>query len=253
MNFADPADVDRVRRFWNAPRMATRPGLKAVELFDAMLDGRVKALWVLGTNPAVSMSRAERVRAALAACPFVAVSDCWPTDTTRFAEVVLPAAGWSEKDGTVTNSERCISRQRAFRAPPGEARQDWWTLSEVARRMGWQAALAYRCPADIFREHAGLSAFENEHPARRIFDIGALSDLSDDDYERLPPVRWPLPRGTSAPWSSAKRLFGDGRGFATSDGRALSCPRRTDRLRCPRTINGRSCSIPDACATNGTR
>src|SRR5439155_934926 len=81
------ADIDRVRRFWNAPRIATRPGLKAVELFDAVLDGRVKALWILGTNPAASMSRAARVRQALAACPFVVVTDCWPTDTTRFADV----------------------------------------------------------------------------------------------------------------------------------------------------------------------
>ena len=122
MSFADPADIDRVRRFWQAPRMATKPGLKAVELFDAALDGNVKALWILNTNPAVSMPRAGRVRAALGACPFVAVSDCWATDTTCFADVVLPAAAWGEKDGTVTNSERCISRQRAFRPPPGEAR-----------------------------------------------------------------------------------------------------------------------------------
>ena len=220
MNFADPADVDRVRRFWRSPRMATRPGLKAVELFDAVLDGKIKALWILNTNPAVSMPRAARVRSALGACPFVAVSDCWPTDTTRFAEVVLPAAAWGEKDGTVTNSERCISRQRAFQSPPGEAQPDWWMLAEVARRMGWQSAFAYRGPAEIFREHAALSAFENEPPNRRIFDIGALSELSDESYERLPPCCWPLPRGTPEPWSGAKRLFGDGRGFATSDGRA---------------------------------
>src|SRR6202034_1541095 len=121
MSFANPHDIDRVRRFWSAPRVATRPGLKAVELFDAVLDGAVKALWILNTNPAVSMPRAGRVRAALGACPFVVVSDCWPTDTTCFADIVLPAAAWGEKDGTVTNSERCISRQRAFRAPPGEA------------------------------------------------------------------------------------------------------------------------------------
>jgi assimilatory nitrate reductase catalytic subunit len=118
MSFDKPAHLDRVRRFWDAPRLARRPGLKAVDLFDAVLDGRIKALWVLGTNPAASMPQAGRVRAALAGCPFVAVSDCWPSDTTRFAHVVLPAAGWGEKDGTVTNSERCISRQRAFRAPP---------------------------------------------------------------------------------------------------------------------------------------
>src|SRR5258706_4068847 len=144
------------------------------------------------------MPRAERVRAALAACPFVVVSDCWPTDTTRFADVVLPAAGWGEKDGTVTNSERCISRQRAFRAPPGEARPDWWMLSEMARWMGWRDAFPYRRAADIFREHAALSAFENGGSSRRGFDIRALSDLSDDAYNQLPPVRLPLVRPASA-------------------------------------------------------
>ncbi len=220
MSFASEGDVDRVRRFWKAPRMATRPGLKAVELFDAVRDGRVKALWILGTNPAASMPRAGRVREALASCPFVVVSDCWPTDTTRFADVVLPASGWGEKDGTVTNSERCISRQRAFLAPPGEARPDWWMITEVARRMGWEAAFPYRCPADIFREHAMLSAFENCGTSRRVFDIGALSELSDAAYDRLPPVWWPLARGTSTPWANAKRLFGDGERFPTDDGRA---------------------------------
>jgi assimilatory nitrate reductase catalytic subunit len=220
MTFAEEADVDRVRRFWNAPRMATRPGLKAVDLFDAVLDGKVKALWILSTNPAVSMPRAERVRAALGACPLVVVSDCWPTDTTRFAEITLPAAAWGEKNGTVTNSERCISRQRPFRSAPGDARPDWWMLADVARRMGWPQAFAYRNPAEIFREHAALSAFENDGPRQRLFDIGALAALSDEHYDRLPPVRWPLPRDAPTPWSRPKRLFGDGRGFASADGRA---------------------------------
>ncbi len=224
MSFADPADIDRVRRFWKSPRVAGAPGLKAVDLFDAVLDGKVKALWILGTNPAVSMPRAERVRAALSQCPFVAVSDCWESDTTRLAEIVLPAATWGEKDGTVTNSERCISRQRAFRPPPGQARPDWWMLAEVARRMGWHAAFGYSKPAEIFREHARLSAFENGAGSRRIFDIGALAELSDEDYECLPPTYWPLPRGTCEPWSSVKRLFGDGSGFATPDGRARLVP-----------------------------
>jgi assimilatory nitrate reductase catalytic subunit len=224
MSFTDPADVDRVGRFWNAPRMATRPGLKAVEMFDAVLDGKIKALWILSTNPAVSMPRAGRVRAALDACPFVVVSDCWATDTTRFADVLLPAAGWSEKDGTVTNSERCISRQRAFRRPPGEAQPDWWMLAEMARRMGWRTAFAYRHAAEIFREHAALSAFENQAPKRRIFDIGALASLSDEDYDRLTLLHWPCARGTLESGSHTQRLFGDGTGFVTPDGRARFVP-----------------------------
>jgi assimilatory nitrate reductase catalytic subunit len=224
MSFADAADVDRLRRFWNAPRMATRPGLKAVDLFDALIDRKVKALWIIGTNPAASMPRAERVRAALGACPFVAVSDCWPTDTTSFADVVLPAAAWGEKDGTVTNSERCISRQRAFRPAPGDARPDWWMLTELARRMGWPAAFAYTKPADVFREHAALSAFENDGPKRRLFDIGALADVSDGDYETLAPTRWPLRRSAPQSCADGARLFGDGKGFSTPDGRARFVP-----------------------------
>ena len=213
----EPEAVDRVSRFWNASRVVERPGLKAIDLFEAAGDGRVRALWILGTNPAASMPRAELVREALAACRFVAVSDCWPTDTTRFADVVLPATTWGEKDGTVTNSERRISRQRAFRTPPGEARPDWWALSQAARRMGWGRAFAYRGPADIFREHAALSTFENG--GRRLFDIGALAALSDAEYDRLTPVQWPLPRGHKC---GTARVAA----FATADGRARCVPTR---------------------------
>jgi len=220
MTFTD-ADIDRVRRFWNAPRPAIRPGLKAVELFDAVLDGRIKALWILGTNPADSMPRAGRVREALDVCPFVVISDCWPTDTTRCADVILPAAGWGEKDGTVTNSERRISRQRAFRPPPGQAKPDWWMLSEVARRMGWDSAFAYRSPADIFREHAALSDFEND--GQRLFNIGALATLSDAEYDRLEPVQWPLRQAGGLPLGTS-RLFGASSAFPTVDGKARFVP-----------------------------
>ena len=106
MGFESPADVDRVARFWRAPNIARRGGLKAVDLFQAAGDGRIKALWIMGTNPAASMPDAGRVRAALRACDFVAVSDVARTDTTRYADVLLPAAAWGEKDGMVTNSER---------------------------------------------------------------------------------------------------------------------------------------------------
>jgi assimilatory nitrate reductase catalytic subunit len=212
-----PGDVDRVRRFWNAPDIATEPGLKAVELFDAVADGRVKAVWIAATNPADSMPRAGHVREALAKCPLVIVSDAWPTDTTRLAHVVLPAASWAEKSGTVTNSERRISRQRAFRAPPGEARPDWWMFAQIGRRMGWTDAFAYESPAEIFREHAQLSAFENG--GRRIFDIGGLADIEDDAYDGLEPVQWPYPKSGDR----GGRLFARG-GFPTDDGRARMVP-----------------------------
>src|SRR3984957_13024512 len=169
MRFEDPADRAALRGFWNAPALAPKPGLKAVDMFDAVADGRVKAIWIVATNPAASMPRASKARAALAGCDFVVVSDCWDTDTTALAHVVLPAAGYGEKDGTVTNSERMISRQRAFRPPPGEARPDWWHFAEVARRMGWRDAFAWTSAAGVFREHAALSGHANG--GRRVFDI----------------------------------------------------------------------------------
>jgi assimilatory nitrate reductase catalytic subunit len=219
MNFDEPTDVDRVSRFWRAPNIATRPGMKAVEMFEAVHDGRIKAIWIAATNPAVSMPRAGRVREALERCPFVVVSDCWPTDTTALADVVLPAAAWAEKDGVVTNSERRISRQRAFRAPPGQAKPDWWMFAQVGRRMGWPEAFRYAGAASIFREHAALSAFEND--GRRLFDIGALAELDDELYDRLAPTQWPCPKPGFG--RSPQRLFARG-GFMTPDGRARMAP-----------------------------
>lgn len=200
-------NVARVGRFWGSDRVAGKPGLKAVDLFDAVGDGRIKALWIMGTNPAVSLPDAGKVRAALAACPFVVVSDVIAdTDTTRFAHVRLPAAAWGEKDGTVTNSERMVSRQRGFMAMPGETRPDWWALAQVAQRMGFAASFDWDGPAAIFREHAALTAFEND--GARKLDLGHLADISDADYAALEPARW-----------GGARLFGDGR-YSTADGRA---------------------------------
>jgi assimilatory nitrate reductase catalytic subunit len=207
-------ETDRVARFWDASSIARKEGLKAVDMFRAVADGRVKALWVMGTNPAVSMPDAGRVRAALKACEFVVVSDVTQTDTTRYADVLLPAAGWGEKDGTVTNSERRISRQRGFIPLPGESRPDWWIVTEIARRMGFGKAFPYSRPVEIFREHAALSAFEND--GSRVLDIGGLRKTPQADYDSLAPVHWPLRPGTKG---GAERLFGDG-GFPAPDGRA---------------------------------
>jgi len=222
MEIESPAHRDIVRRFWNAPRLAERPGLKAVELFQAVEAGRVKAVWIMCTNPADSLPEADRVVAALRACPFVVVSEAMAdTDTTRLADVLLPAAAWGEKDGTVTNSERRISRQRAFRAAPGEARPDWWALTQVARRMGFADAFPYRSAAEIFREHAALSELDND--GSRDFDIGALAGMSDNAYDTLDPVQWPVRSldDTGQPGTGRvdRRLFADGR-FFTSNGRA---------------------------------
>jgi assimilatory nitrate reductase catalytic subunit len=206
-----PDNVSRVARFWGSATVAAKPGFKAVALFDAIERGDVKAVWIMSTNPVVSMPDADRVRRALTGCELVVVSDCVrDTDTTRCADVLLPAAAWGEKSGTVTNSERRVSRQRPFLPTPGEARPDWWIVTEVARRMGFGEAFAYESPAAIFREHARLSAFEND--ATRDFDIGAFAEIGDGDYDALAPFQWPRP-ATGAP---PARLFADGRFFTPS-------------------------------------
>ena len=219
MAFA-PTDVDRVRRFWNAPRMATHEGLKAVQLFEAIARGRIKALWVMATNPAVSLPRAGAVRAALGKLELFVVSENVAANDTvaAGAHVLLPAAAWGEKDGTVTNSERRISRQRPFLPAPGEAQPDWWMVSEVARRMGFADAFPYRSAADVFREHAALSAFENG--GVRDFDIGGLAHLGDGAFDALDPVQWPLRRGERVQTREQERRFFSGGGFYTPDRKA---------------------------------
>ena len=224
-----PAEIDRVRRFWRAPRIAAREGLKAVDMFAAIERGAIKALWVMATNPTVSLPRAGAMRAALNKLELFVVSEnVLSNDTVAAgAQVLLPATAWGEKDGTVTNSERRISRQRAFLPAPGETRPDWWIVSEVARRLGFGGAFNYRGPADIFREHAALSAFENE--GRRDFDIGALATLSDAAYERFDPVMWPVRAGATP---GERRFFGAGE-FFTPDGRARFVPPEPPRLYAP--------------------
>jgi len=208
----DEASRARLGRFWGASRVAEGPGLKAVDMFDAVADGRVKAIWIMATNPVVSLPNAARVRATLAACPFVVVSDCMAeTDTMAFAQVKLPALAWGEKEGTVTNSERRISRQRALFAPPGEARADWRIIADVAAAMGHAEAFAWRSPAQVFREWARLTAYEN---GDRLLDLGPLVGVTPGAYEALEPVQWPVTAAGGTP-----RLFTDGR-FQTPDGRA---------------------------------
>jgi assimilatory nitrate reductase catalytic subunit len=216
MGFDDVAR-DRLGRFWDTPSVAPRPGLKAVDLFESIRQKQVKAVWIIATNPAVSLPDSALVREALEVCDFVVVSDCIDrTDTTRHADVRLPALAWAEKDGTVTNSERRISRQRAVLPPPGEARADWWMLCEVAKRLGHTSAFSFRNVAEIFREHATLSAFENG--GSRDFDIGGLVHA---DYDGLTPVQWPVlgPVPAAAEATGTPRLFADGR-FYHADSKA---------------------------------
>src|ERR1700692_316092 len=187
-----PPDIDRVRRFWKAARIATHEGLQAGQVFETIGRGESKALWVSGTNPAVSLPDADAARASLKKLELFVVSENVRSNDTVSSgvHVLLPAQAWGEKSGTVTNSERRISRQRAFLDPPGETRPDWWMVREVAKRLGFAAAFDFKSAADVFREHAALSAFENN--GGRDFDIGALQSLSDQGFDALGPVLWPL-------------------------------------------------------------
>jgi assimilatory nitrate reductase catalytic subunit len=217
MQLEDPAHRAAVQGFWKSPPIPEVPGLKAVEMFDAVEAGRIKALWIICTNPVVSLPEADRIRAALQGCDFVVVSDLSAsTDTARLAHVLLPAAGWGEKDGTVTNSDRTISRQRAVLPAPGEARPDWAILADVGRRMGFGPAFGFATPAEVFREHAALSGIAGGFGLD--FDISALAGLSDAGYAALAPVRWPV---TAA--RTGGRFFGDGR-FFTASGRGRMVP-----------------------------
>jgi assimilatory nitrate reductase catalytic subunit len=221
-----------VARLWGVPDVPEKPGLTAVELFEAVGRGEIKALWIACTNPAQSMPDLNAVQAALAACPFVVVQEvAAQTDTTAFADLLLPAAGWGEKEGTVTNSERRISRVRAAVAAPGEARADWRIVVDFARRLAPKLAsrrwkdgdmrgeirgdipgdlFPYLCPEDIFNEHRATTV-------GRDLDIGGLSYAL---LEANGSQQWPLRAGASA---GTARLYEDGR-FATATGKARFKP-----------------------------
>ncbi|WP_144636713.1 nitrate reductase [Bordetella genomosp. 13] len=209
----DPADAAHraeVAAAWGVDALPHAPGLPALQMFDAVLDGRVKVLWIAATNPAQSLPDQARVRRALRAAEFVIVQEAYAdTETLAYADLVLPAATWPEKDGTVTNSERRISRVRAAIAPPGIAQPDWRLACGVARRLaariapGKAALFDYASEADVFAEHARLTA-------GRDLDYSAL------DYAALEagPRQWPVREGRDT-----ARLYGDCR-FPTPDGRA---------------------------------
>ncbi|MWL85793.1 molybdopterin-dependent oxidoreductase, partial [Escherichia coli] len=125
-----------VEAFWGVQGLSEKIGLPAVDMFDAIADGKIKAVWIACTNPVHSMPDIASVRKAMAKAEFVVVQEAFvETDTVPYADVLLPATTWGEKSGTVTNSERRISRVRAAVEAPGEARADWWIVAEVARRL----------------------------------------------------------------------------------------------------------------------
>lgn len=208
IEFTDTHLHAALAEFWQTNNLAKSEGYKAVDLFDAVESGKIKVLWIMATNPLVSMPGHEKIKQALKKCPLVIVSDCVASnDTLNYADVILPAQTWGEKSGTVTNSERRISRQRSFLSPFGQAKPDWWIISEVAKRMGFCSQFSYESVDKIFAEHARLSGLNNK--GSRAFDISAFGAITAQQYQRLQPVQWPQPLGRAIRISD-QSFFADG-------------------------------------------
>ncbi|VCU71127.1 Nitrate reductase [Pigmentiphaga humi] len=216
-DIGNAAHREEVAAFWQVGDLSARPGLTAVDMFDALADGQVKAVWITCTNPVHSLPNIEVVRKALRQAELVIVQEAYAdTDTVAYADVLLPAASWGEKEGTVTNSERRISRVRPAVAPPGQARADWRIAADVGRRMqallkpGTPELFPYTGPREIFDEHRALTV-------GRDLDIGGL------DYALLDaagPQQWPLPAGQVR---GQARRYTDHR-YATASGKARFQP-----------------------------
>jgi anaerobic selenocysteine-containing dehydrogenase len=184
-----------------------RPGLPAIEMFEGLAAGDVRAIWIMGTNPAASMPDLDLVEKALRQAELVIVQDAYhPTETTRFADVLLPAAQWPEKDGVMTNSERRLTYLPKLVEPPGEALPDAVIVSRLAAELGWKEAFDYASAADIFAEFTALTA-------------GTPCDYSGASHERLSaegPLQWPVPHAAH-PGTTRLYLEGD---FPAPGGRA---------------------------------
>ncbi|HIK44283.1 MAG TPA: nitrate reductase [Leptolyngbyaceae cyanobacterium M65_K2018_010] len=212
----NPQHRAEVEQVWGLPagRISPRPGRYGWEMFTGLEAGEVGLLWIVATNPAVSMPDLRRVQTALAQSPFTVYQDCYyPTETAAYAHLLLPAAQWSEKTGVMTNSERVVTLCEGFRPPPGQARPDWEIFAEVGRRLGFAPQFTYESSAAVYREFTRLTR-------------GRLCDQTGISHERLRqagPCQWPCPAPslddqTSFPLGQA-RLYTDLH-FATADGRA---------------------------------
>lgn len=210
---ANPEHRAEVAAYWGVDQLPASTGLTAIELFEQMQAGKIKALWIACTNPAQSLPDQNTVRQALEACPFVVLQEAFrTTETARYADLLLPAASWGEKEGTVTNSERRISHVRRAIAPPGEARPDWAITVDFAQRLeqrlcpGKPGLFAFEQPAQIFDEYKLLT---------RGRDLD-LSGISHALLDRIGPQQWPFPADAVG---GTPRLYTDGF-FPTETGRA---------------------------------
>jgi ferredoxin-nitrate reductase len=208
----NPQHRAELEEFWQLPagQISPVPGLAAWDIITGLETGDVGMLWIAATNPAVSLPDLERSKAALMRSPFTVYQDAYyPTETAEFAHVLLPAAQWSEKTGTMTNSERVVTLCKAFRTPPGEAKADWKIFVEVARRLGFGDKFPYSTSAEVYDEYAQVTR-------DRVCDMSGIS------HARLAaqgPLQWPLPKEKESRLPAVKRLYTDGR-FPSPDGRA---------------------------------
>lgn len=205
----NPQHRSQLEQLWNLPqgRISPSPGLNAWEMITGLETGDVGLLWIAATNPAVSMPDIKRTQAALMRSPFTVCQDAYyPTETAQFSHLLLPAAQWGEKTGTMTNSERVVTLCPAFRDPVAEAKPDWEIFAEVGRRLGFSEQFEFANSAEVHAEFVGLTK-------------GRICDMSGLNYDRLrqSPVQWPyVAEGEE---SEPKRLYADWR-FPTGDGRA---------------------------------
>ncbi|GAP99407.1 molybdopterin oxidoreductase family protein [Leptolyngbya sp. NIES-2104] len=206
----NPHDRAFVEQFWQLPpgQISPQPGRTAWEMIRGLESGDVRFLWIAATNPAVSLPDLPRTKAALQASPFTVCQDAYyPTETANYAHVLLPAAQWGEKTGTMTNSERVVTLLPAFRNPPGQAKADWEIFAEVGRRLDFSAAFQFRDAAQVFAEFVQMTR-------DRVCDMSGISH----ELLKKGAVQWPysIDRPDA---STAKRLYTDHR-FPTTDGRA---------------------------------
>ncbi len=211
----NPQHRAEVEDFWNLPpgRISPTPGRAAWEIVEGLEAGAVGLLWIAATNPAVSFPDLNRTKAALSRSPFTIYQEAYyPTETSAFAHLLLPATQWSEKTGTMTNSERMVTLSQAFQPPPGEAKEDWAIFAEVGRRLGFQEQFWFQSSAEVYGEFVQLTQ-------GRPCD---MTGLSHDRLRTAGPQQWPFPAdGAIDPPQPAptKRLYTDGQ-FHTPDRRA---------------------------------
>jgi assimilatory nitrate reductase catalytic subunit len=213
-DLANPAHRAEMARFWGVPFVPSQPGKSAVDLFKALKTGEIKAVWIACTNPAQSLPNQAAVREALQSADYVVLQEIYAnTDTAAYADLLLPASGWGEKHGTVTNSERCITRVLPAVQAPGEARHDWEIVVDFARRLGNKLGHA---GVDRLFPYADAESIFNEHrESTRGRDLD-ITGLSYTLLETQGPQQWPYPEGAGG---GKVRLYEDGH-FPTADGKA---------------------------------